>query len=56
MLVEEGKLRLDDPLSAYIDNTPAAWQRITIRHLLTHTSGLDISAMPRVDGSATLAI
>ena len=56
MLVEEGKLRLDDLLSAYIDNTPAAWQRITIRHLLTHTSGLDISAMPRVDGSAPLAI
>jgi CubicO group peptidase (beta-lactamase class C family) len=56
MLVEEGTLRLDDPLSAYIDNTPAAWQRITIRHLLTHTSGLDISAMPRVDGSLPLAI
>jgi CubicO group peptidase (beta-lactamase class C family) len=56
LLVDEGKLRLDDLLSVYIDNTPAAWQRITIRHLLTHTSGLDISAMPRMDGSAPLAI
>lgn len=56
MLVEEGKLRLDDPLSQYVDGTPPAWQRITLRHLLTHTSGLDISAMPRVDGSAPLSI
>ena len=56
MLVEEGKLRLDDPISQYVEGTPPAWQRITLRHLLTHTSGLDISAMPRVDGSAPLSI
>ena len=56
MLVEEGKLRLDDLLSTYIENAPPAWQRITIRHLLTHTSGLDISAMPRIEGSAPLNI
>ena len=56
MLVEEGKLRLDDLLSAYIADTPPAWQRITLRHLLTHTSGLDSSAMPRAEGSAPLAV
>ena len=56
MLVEEAKMRLDDPVSTYIDGTPAEWSRITLRHLLTHTSGLDISAMPRVDGSAPLSI
>ena len=40
MLVEEGKLGLDDPVSKYLDGTPSRWKRITIRHLLTHTSGI----------------
>ena len=40
MLVEEGKIGLDDPVSRYLDNTPPEWQKITIRHLLTQTSGL----------------
>ena len=38
-LVEEKKLALDDPLSKYLP-TPPEWSAITIRHLLTHTSGL----------------
>jgi len=38
--VEEGKLALDDPIGRYLPATPAAWQRITIRNLLTHTSGI----------------
>ena len=38
-LVEEKKLALDDPLSKYLD-VPAEWPAITLRHLLTHTSGL----------------
>lgn len=40
MLVEEGKIGLDDPVSKYLDGTPKSWQKITIRHLLTHTSGI----------------
>jgi D-alanyl-D-alanine carboxypeptidase len=40
LLVEEGKVALDDPLSKYLPDTPEAWSGITIRHLLTHTSGL----------------
>jgi CubicO group peptidase (beta-lactamase class C family) len=38
MLNEEGKLRYDDPLDKYIPGLP--YKNITIRHLLTHTSGL----------------
>src|SRR5215831_3721988 len=38
-LVEEGKLALDDSVSKYLD-TPASWKGITVRRLLTHTSGL----------------
>jgi D-alanyl-D-alanine carboxypeptidase len=40
LLVEEGKLRLDDPISKYLDPAPPSWAAITLRHILTHTSGL----------------
>lgn len=40
MLVEEGKISLDDPVSKYVEGAPDTWKGITIRHLLTHTSGL----------------
>lgn len=40
LLVQEGKLGLDEPISTYLEGTPATWEAITIRHLLTHTSGL----------------
>jgi CubicO group peptidase (beta-lactamase class C family) len=40
MLMEEGRLRLDDPLSKYLDGTPKIWKNITLRNLLTHTSGI----------------
>jgi CubicO group peptidase (beta-lactamase class C family) len=40
MLVEEGKVSVDDPISKYIAESPASWRGITLRHLLTHTSGL----------------
>lgn len=40
MLVEEGKIALDDPISKYFANSPAAWKDITVRNLLTHTSGI----------------
>jgi CubicO group peptidase (beta-lactamase class C family) len=39
MLVEEGKIGLDDPISKYFTDAPEAWKKITVRHLLTHTSG-----------------
>jgi len=40
MLVDDGKIRLDDPISKYLPGTPTAWDRITVRNLLTHTSGV----------------
>jgi CubicO group peptidase (beta-lactamase class C family) len=43
-LVEAGRIGLDDPLSRYLDDSwlpKEVSDRITIRHLLTHTSGLD---------------
>lgn len=40
LLVEEGKINLEDKISKYFADTPETWKDITIRHLLTHTSGM----------------
>jgi CubicO group peptidase (beta-lactamase class C family) len=40
LLVEEGKLALEDPLTKFFPDAPAFWKTITVRHLLTHTSGI----------------
>ena len=39
MLVEQGKIRLDDSITKYFPEAPATWKPVTIRHLLTHTAG-----------------
>ena len=39
MLIEEQKLALEDPISKYLD-VPENWSAISVRHLLTHSSGL----------------
>lgn len=39
-LVEQGRLDLDDPASAYLDGLPARWQAIAVRDFLDHTSGV----------------
>ena len=38
--VEDGKLALSDPLTKFFPDAPATWRAITVRHLLTHTSGI----------------
>ena len=49
-LQERGKLNVSEPICKYLDNCPAAWQPITIRHLLTHTSGVpNYSSLPDWD-------
>jgi len=40
LLREQGKLRLDDRIASYLPRTKARWGSITLRHLLTHTSGI----------------
>src|SRR5207237_5111089 len=54
MLVEEGKVRLDDSIAAYINPMPESWAKITVRHLLTHTSGIMPGAIIRVDDQGKL--
>jgi CubicO group peptidase (beta-lactamase class C family) len=46
LLAERGELRLNDPLAGYVPALPGA-TRVTLDHLLTHTSGIpDINGAP----------
>lgn len=40
LLVEEGKIKLDDPINQYLPKSPEQWRGVKLRHLLTHTAGL----------------
>jgi len=40
LLAQQGRIKLDDPITRYFDDVPADKQAITIRHLLTGRSGL----------------
>ena len=40
LLEERGKLKTDDPVKKFMSDAPTAWEKITIYHLLTHTSGI----------------
>jgi CubicO group peptidase (beta-lactamase class C family) len=40
MLVEQGKLNLDDSITQYFTDAPASWKPIRLKNLLSHTSGL----------------
>lgn len=40
LLVQDGRLTLDDSVTKYVEGAPETWKPINIRHLLTHTSGL----------------
>ena len=39
LLVQEGKMSLDDKLTKYFPDAPSGWDSITVRNLLNHTSG-----------------
>jgi CubicO group peptidase (beta-lactamase class C family) len=40
LLVQDRKLALEDRVSRFIENAPESWKEITLRHLLSHTSGI----------------
>ncbi len=40
ILQEQGKLKVSDPVGKHVAKTPKTWDKITIEHLLTHTSGI----------------
>lgn len=40
ILEERGKLSIDDPVKTHMPDAPAVWDKITIKHLLSHTAGI----------------
>lgn len=52
MLVEEGKISLDDSIVKYFPNAPASWKPILVKNLLSHTSGLAEYETPDRSGAA----
>jgi CubicO group peptidase (beta-lactamase class C family) len=40
LLVDEGKINLDEKIGKYLGDVPESWANITVRHLLSHTGGL----------------
>jgi len=45
-LRNRGKLKTDDLVKKYLPDAPASWDKITIYHLLTHTSGIPPKTPP----------
>jgi CubicO group peptidase (beta-lactamase class C family) len=39
LLVQNGKISLDDKITKFFPDPPETWSNITVRHLLTHTAG-----------------
>jgi D-alanyl-D-alanine carboxypeptidase len=40
LLAQDGQLAVDDPIAKHLDSAPESWRQITLRHFLTHTSGV----------------
>ncbi|HEX9287595.1 MAG TPA: serine hydrolase domain-containing protein, partial [Thermoanaerobaculia bacterium] len=40
LLLQAGKTSLGDTIHKYLPDLPVAWRGVTLRHLLTHTSGI----------------
>jgi CubicO group peptidase (beta-lactamase class C family) len=57
LLEERGKLSVNDPLKRYLPDAPEAWNKITIFHLLTQTSGIpDYTTFPDFPKLRPLAV
>src|ERR1022692_2520892 len=55
LLEERGKLQVNDPVKKYMPDAPATWDKVTVYHLLTHTSGIpDFTRFPDYGPTETL--
>lgn len=55
LLQERGKLTLDAPVKTYLPDAPAAWDKVTVRHLLTHSAGIpNFTSFPDYPATKTL--
>lgn len=63
LLVQDGKLRLDEKITSLLPNVPSSWNHVTVLNLLSHTSGIpdfpqiyDSSAVPASEEEALARI
>ena len=40
LLQQDGKLKISDPVTAYLPDAPKSWEKVTLAQLLGHTSGI----------------
>jgi CubicO group peptidase (beta-lactamase class C family) len=52
LLVQEGRISLDEPVSKILPQLPTAWSAVTIRHCLSHTSGLPDAFIDDINATA----
>ncbi len=52
LLVQEGKLTLDTPVRQILPDLPVHWSHVTVRHCLTHTSGLPDAISDDINGTS----
>ncbi|MFL5585256.1 MAG: serine hydrolase domain-containing protein [Gemmatimonadaceae bacterium] len=55
LLVEDGKIGLDDKITKYLSGLPQAWSDVTVRQMLTHTSGIPSFVQDQGGGAAIVA-
>ncbi|MFL5545137.1 MAG: serine hydrolase domain-containing protein [Gemmatimonadaceae bacterium] len=55
LLVEDGKIGLDDKITKYLSELPQAWSDVTVRQMLTHTSGIPSFVQDQGGGAAIVA-
>jgi len=55
LLVQDGKVRLDDEISPYFTDPPASWKGIRVKHLLSHASGLPDVVNEEVGGRSFIS-
>ena len=54
LLNERGLVDLDAPVKTYLPDAPESWDGVTVRHLLTHTSGIpNLTALPDFEAQKT---
>jgi CubicO group peptidase (beta-lactamase class C family) len=57
LLEERGRLSVNDPVRTHLPDAPAAWDKVTIFHLLTHTSGIpSFTSFPDYQSTMSLEV
>lgn len=55
-LVDSGLVSLDDPVTRFIKEAPAAWSEIQVKHLLSHTGGFAEQLIVSCDGAPAMDV